>query len=179
MIDTGWVKVYRKITDKGYYKKSQYVHLWLHLLLKASHNEKEFMWNGKIEKLLPGQFVTGRKQLSFETGISETTIERILDLLETEQQIGQQKTNKYRLLTVLNWNEYQTTGQQNGQPADNKRTTDGQQADTFKNIKNDKNVRIKEKNTAGFLKFYSAYPKKVARVEAEKSFNKINDCLNK
>ena len=141
MIDTGWVKVYRKIMVKGYYKKSQYVHLWLHLLLKASHNETEFMWNGKIEKLQPGQFVTGRKQLSAETGISQTTIERILNLLESEQQIGQQKTNKYRLLTVINWDEYQGTRHQKQQPADNQPTTKQQPADTFKKVKN---VRMKE-----------------------------------
>jgi hypothetical protein len=141
MVDTGWVKVHRKIMDKGYYKRSQYVHLWIHILLKASHNETEFMWNGKIEKLMPGQFVTGRKQLSVDTGISQSTVERILETLESEHQIGQQKTNKFRLLTVTNWIQYQKTGQQNGQQMDNKWTTNGQQMDTFKN---DKNVRIKE-----------------------------------
>jgi uncharacterized protein YehS (DUF1456 family) len=144
MAENGWIKVYRKIMDKGYYKRSQYVHLWVHVLLKASHDETEFIWNGKIEKLKPGQFLTGRKQLSLETGISQTTIERILEMLESEHQIGQQKTNKFRLLTVINWLEYQKTGQQNGHPADIQRTSSGHPADTFKNEENAKKVKKKD-----------------------------------
>ena len=113
----GWVKLHRKITDKGYYRNSMYVHLWVHLLINANHEAKEFMWNNNIIVINEGQLVTGRKQLSEQTGISETTIERILELFEKDGQIGQQKTTKYRLITILNWKEYQIT--------DNKRTTNG------------------------------------------------------
>ncbi len=176
----GWVKLYRKITLKGYYNKSQYVHLWVHLLLKANHAPKEFMWNNQIILVKEGQFITGRKELSKQTGISETTIERILSLLESEHQIGQQKTTKYRLITIINWKDYQqadnrnlekndinsensenrthnrTTeiennsnkyngnsiyGKKSDSKTDNKRTTDGQQADTNKNDKNEKNEK--------------------------------------
>jgi hypothetical protein len=174
MIDTGWIKLHRKETQNAYYKKSQYVHLWHHILVCANHAEKDFFWNGEVKKIMPGQLLTGRKKLSEETGISESTVEDILKFFERQQQIQQQKTTKYRLLTVVNWNEYQGVRQQKQQQGNNKPTTGQQQADTNKNVKNDKNVRIKEKNTDGFLKFYSAYPKKVAKVEAEKSFNKIN-----
>lgn len=121
----GWIKLHRKLQNKGYYKNSKFVHLWIHLLLKANHEAKEFMWNNTIIVIKEGQFITGRKQLSQETGISETSIERILKTLENEQQIGQQTTTKYRLITILNWKEYQIDGQQNGQQADSKRTTSG------------------------------------------------------
>jgi hypothetical protein len=135
-MENGWIKIHRKILKKGFWKKSNYVHLWLCLLLKVNHEPKEFMWNGKTIIIKEGQLLTGRKQLSQETGISETTVERILDFLEKECQIGQQKTTKYRLITIINWKEYQNT--------DNKRTTSGQQADTNKNVKNVKNVINKE-----------------------------------
>lgn len=132
-MNNGWVKIYRKIIDCGFYKRSSYVHLWLHLLLKASHQEQKFMWNGKIIIIKDGQILTGRKQLSEETGIPETTIERALDFFEKNgHQIGQQKTTKYRLITILNWNSYQKSDSK----ADNKRTTNGQQTDTYKNDKN-------------------------------------------
>lgn len=90
----------------------------------------------------PGQLVTGREKLSKQTGIPGTTIERMLDYLETGQQIGQQKTTKFRIITIINWQKYQIDdkgGQQTGQQVDNKRTTDGQQTDTFNNIKNANN----------------------------------------
>lgn len=90
------------------------------------------MTNGKIIIIKEGQLLTGRKQLSESTGIAESTVEDILKLLENEQQIQQQKTTKYRLVTILNWKEYQES--------DNKATTKQQQADTNKNVKNDNNV---------------------------------------
>lgn len=129
-MENGWIKIHRKILEKGYYKKSQYIHLWLHLLLSANHNPKEFMWNGKIITINPGQFITGRIALSLTTGIPQSTIQDILDFLEKDGEIRQQKTNKYRLITILNWKKYQNP--------DNKPTTSRQQADTNKNDKNDK-----------------------------------------
>jgi len=122
---SGWIKLHRKIRDKGYYKNSKFVHLWVHILLKANHEGKEFMRNNQIIVIKEGQLITGRKQLSEETGISESSIERILEMFENEHQIEQQKTTKFRLITILNWKEYQTNGQQNGQQADNGRTTSG------------------------------------------------------
>ena len=142
--DQGWIKLYRRLINKGYYQKSQYVHLWHHLLLSANHTATEFMFNGKIIEIPAGSFITGRKKLSNSTGISETTIERILKVFESEHQIGQQKTSKYRLISILNWDKHQGVGQENGQQMDNKRTTNGHQADTNKN---DKNIKNEKKTT--------------------------------
>lgn len=138
-MEKGWILIHRKLKDKGYYKKSSYVHLWIHILLSVNHKPKEFMWNGNIIVVKEGQFITGRKQLSEETGIPESTIEDILKSLEIQHQIQQQKTTKYRLITVVNWKEHQVKdGKSN-----NKATTKQQQADTNKecnNVKNEKNT---------------------------------------
>lgn len=131
----GWIKIHRRVTEKGYYKNSQYIHLWLHLLLNANHETKEFMWNKEIIMIKEGQLLTGRKELSEQTGISETTIERILKMFESEHQIGQQKTTKFRIITILNWTNYQL----NRSERTTKRTTDGQQTDTNKKDKKEKN----------------------------------------
>lgn len=133
----GWIKLHRKIIDKGYYKKSQYVHLWLHLLLKANHKNEEFMWNSEIIIIKDGQFLTGRKELSQETGIPESSIEDILKIFERQHQIQQQKTTKYRIITILNWKEHQ----QSDIKSNNRATTEQQQADTNKNDNNDKNEK--------------------------------------
>ena len=131
-MDNGWIKLHRKLKQKGYYKRSAYVHLWVHLLLTANHSKKEFMWNDRIIILKEGQMITGRLALSKATGIPEATVERILNFLENEHQIEQQKTTKYRLITVLNWTDYQNRTEE--------RSTNGQQADTYKNDKNDKKI---------------------------------------
>ncbi|WP_108823477.1 hypothetical protein [Dysgonomonas sp. Marseille-P4361] len=117
----GWVKLYRGLTKKAFYNTdSQRVHLWIHLLLKATHTGREEMLGGKPVFCKAGQFTVGRKQLSIETGISESKIERTLTYFEKiERQIEQQKTNTNRLISILNWSEYQSSEQQ----VNNDRTT--------------------------------------------------------
>ena len=144
-MSTGYVKVYRSLCEKGYYHKSEYVHLWLHLLMRATYTAREFMFNGELFHLNPGQLLTGRHELSADTGICESTVERILKVFENGQQIEQQKTNRFRLITITNWGEYQQSEQQNGQQTDNTRTTDGQQTDTYnKDKKDNKEKKWKE-----------------------------------
>lgn len=98
--------------SKGYYSDSHYVHLWLHILLKANHVDTEFLWNGSIITVKRGQFITGRNALVKETGINRSKVERILKVLEKERQIEQQTTNKFRLITVINYKKYQGSEQQ-------------------------------------------------------------------
>ena len=180
---TGFIKLFRSLKDKGWYKKSEYVHLWIHILIKVTHTGIEFMFNGKNIKLNPGQFITGRKMLSNETGINESKIERILNFFEkSEQQIEQQKTNKNRLITVLSWSLYQNNKQQSEQQLNNKRTTSEQQVNTYKNDKkekneeNEKNKRIKKEFTPPLIENVILYFKEngYTDVAASKAFRYYN-----
>ena len=130
-MEKGYIRVYRTLMEKGYYSDSEYVHLWVHLLMNATYIRKEYLFNGKIEYLNPGQFITGRHILSKKTGIQESKVERILKSLEIEQQIEQQKNNKFRIITILNWSDYQQIEQQIEQPVNNQRTTSEQPVNTI------------------------------------------------
>lgn len=130
--------LHRKMLDDPIIQRPKYCHLWVVLLLKAAHKKSDFIWDNQRQTLLPGQLVTGRKKLSQETGIPESTVERILKYLESEHQIGQQTTPKFRVITIKNWEKYQGP-RKSGQQTDNKRTTDGQQMDTYNNDNNVKN----------------------------------------
>jgi len=138
----GWIKLHRKWLENPIAQKPYYGHLWITLLLKAAYKQSEFIWNNDKHLLKPGQLMTGRKKLSEQTGIPESTVERILTYLENEQQIEQQKTNKFRIITIRNWEKYQSFGKANNK-VDDKRTANGQQVDTYKNVKNDKNNRYR------------------------------------
>lgn len=137
----GWIKLYRKLSEKGFYKKdSEKVHLWVHLMIRATHEGREEMLGGKPVFCKPGQFTTGRNQLEKETGINRSKIERILDYFEKiEQQIEQQKTTTNRLISINNWTEYQQCEQQIEQQASNDRATSEQQVSTLQECNNDKN----------------------------------------
>jgi hypothetical protein len=131
------IKLFRELASKSFYAKdSQKVHLWIHLLISANWIEKEEILGGKPYLCKPGEFTTGRKQLSKETGISESKIERLLTYFEkTEQQIEQQKTSTNRLISICNWCKYQTNGQQIEQRVNNDRTTSEQRVNTPKEYK--------------------------------------------
>jgi len=180
-MNNGWISLWRKLMDKGYYKKSEYVHLWVHLLFKANHEPSNFQWNQRNVVIKTGQFITGRKRLSEETGISENKCERILKVFENEQQIEQQKTNLFRLITILNYDDYQKVEQQIEQPVNNKSTTNRQQIDTNNNNNNNNNKMnecTKPKTDPVYVrtlfeKFWNEYPRKVAKEKAYESFKKV------
>ena len=177
-MDYGWIKLHRKITQKAYYQKSQYIHLWIHLLLEANHKPKEFMWNGKIILIKEGQLLTGRDALSEKTGIPHATVDRILNMLESEQQITQEKTTKFRIITIINYTDFQGEQQMS-----NKRATNEQQTSTNKNDKNEEKKDIctsvlnqwnsfaKENNLPTILKLSETRKSGIANRFKEKEFN--------
>lgn len=153
----GWVKIHRQLKDKAYYKDSEFIHLWLHLLLCANHDNGEFLNGYEIVKLKKGQFVTGRKKLSLETGISESKIERILKVFESEQQIEQQTNSRNRLISIVSWDKFQQSEQQK----DSKWTASGQQVNTNNNEKNNKNEKNILEIYPTFNDFWNLYDKKI------------------
>lgn len=142
---SNFIKLNRKLKDKAFYiKDSEKVHLWIHLLLSANWSEKEESLGGKPYLCKCGQFTTGRKHLSQQTGINESKIERILTYFEkTEQQIEQQKTSTNRLISITNWNNYQLNEQQSKHRVNNDQTTIEQQSNTLKEGKENKEVKNK------------------------------------
>ena len=70
----GWIKLYRCLLEDAVCQKSAYFHLWVTLLLMAAHKEHEFIFNNQIQKLKPGQLITGRKKLSKLTGIHPSRV---------------------------------------------------------------------------------------------------------
>lgn len=138
-MEQGWIKLHRKLLENPIIRKPSYLALWVVLLLKANHKDNKMIWNGNIIVVKEGQMITGRKSLSEETNIPESTIEDILKFLETQHQIQQQKTTKFRLITIVNWKDHQSPDIK----SNNKATTKQQQADTNNNDNNTK----KDKNT--------------------------------
>ena len=60
-VSYGWIKRYRSLLEDAVCQKSTYFHLWVTLLLMDAHEEHEFIFNNQIQKLQPGQLITGRK----------------------------------------------------------------------------------------------------------------------
>jgi hypothetical protein len=117
----GWIKLHRKFLDWEWFKDSNMVHLFLHLLLSANHEPRK--WKGV--DILPGQIVTGRHSLSDDTGISERSIRTCLTRLKSTSELTIKSTNKYSIITITKWSSYQkapeASDQLNDQLSANKR----------------------------------------------------------
>jgi uncharacterized phage protein (TIGR02220 family) len=169
----GWLCLYRSLSKKGWYKKSDYVHLWIHLLIKANYKDTQNWFNGKLITINKGQLITTRKELSYETGIQNSKIERVLKCLEIEQQIEQQKTNTSRLISILNYDKYQSGEQRNEQQVNNERTTsENIHYYNINNINNNNNIN----NLIDFeklLEYFNKITGKKTRVITQKTKDQI------
>jgi len=134
----GWIKLHRDVLGWRWATSSNHFALFVTLLLRA--NFKESKWR-KIT-VSPGQLVTGRKQLSDWTGLTEMQIRTILRDLKESGEINQQVTSKFSIITITNWTKYQEDNQQttSKQPASNQQVTTSKNAN---NANNEKNIIIK------------------------------------
>ena len=138
----GWIRVYRKmLANPVVMKDAEHLAVWVWLLLNATHTPYDTLFGGKKITLSKGQLVTGRVKIAQELKVSESKVERILKCFESEHQIEQQKSNKNRLITLINWNKYQRSEQQNEQQLNNNWTTSEQQVNTNNNVNNIENKK--------------------------------------
>ena len=139
----GYIKLWRKSLDNPCFNNPKTWVFWCYCLMKASHRKRCAMIGNQLVALNPGQFVFGRKTACHETGLSPQTIRTSLKLLSANQQITVKPTNKYSIITIINWDIYQpdtdNTNQQTTINITNKEPTDNQQITTDKNVKNVKN----------------------------------------
>ena len=111
--------------------------LYLHLLLYAAIKETPFM----NFTLMPGEYVSTIKALSYELGISEKGIRvAIAHLVETND-VAIKTTNKYTIFQVQNWDKYQSNSNQEGTQNGNQRAGVEQEDN---NIYNTPTLRVRE-----------------------------------
>lgn len=168
----GWISISRKIQNKSWYKDSERLHIWIHLLLNANHKDKKIWINGEELLIKRGQLLTSRKSISENIFVNESKIYRSLKFFEKEHQIEQQKTNKFTLITIVNYDNYQKSEQQNEQSSEqqmnNKRTTNEQQMNTNNND-NNVNNNITTTNIYAFVE--ENFGRTLSPIEYEEIFN--------
>ncbi len=129
---TGWIKLHRQFINWEWFNKSEAVHLFLYLLLKANH--KDGNWQGiEIKK---GQFITSYGKISSDTNISLQTIRTLLKKFELTNEINTQPTNKYTIITICKYDTYQDEETQTNTQLTNNQQTTNKQLTTNKNDNN-------------------------------------------
>lgn len=158
----GWIKIHRQLLEWEWYDDNNTFRLFIHLMLKANHKEKNY--RGTVVKV--GSLLTGLDVLSKETGLSVQQVRTCIKRLKSTSEITIKTSSKGSVIQLVNYKKYQlsTSETTNEQQTSNKRAT------TNKNVKNEKNDNNKE----AFILFWDKYPVKKSKAVAEKSFSKLS-----
>jgi len=155
-MDRGYVKLYRKSIDSQVFANMGLWQVWCWCLMKASHKEK---WvpiktgRGETEVLLqPGQFIFGRKSASKKLKMKPSTIQDRMRKLQNMQNLVIQPVTHYSIITILNWDIYNTQENKSDTDPVTHPTTIRQPSDTKKNNKNNKKIKEIYKEKFGEFK---------------------------
>jgi len=123
-MNRGYVKLWRKSLDAGWIKNHKLWAFWSYCLMKASNRDYDAIVGLQVVKLSPGHFICGRKKAAAETGLTEREIRTIMTSLINCGNLTIKTTNKFSIISIVNWTIYQSdnseSDQQNDQPETNK-----------------------------------------------------------
>ena len=147
--ETGFILLYRQITEWEWYQNPNTFRLFVHCLLKANFTDGRF--EGVDVKR--GQFITSLPSLSKQTRLTIQQVRTALDHLKSTGEITDRIYPKFRLITVVKYNDFQQDNRQlnrvatGNQQASNRLSTGYQQQYN----KNNNNNNIDEDDTTNIL----------------------------
>jgi hypothetical protein len=104
----GYVSIHRQFMDSRLYKDSQAVHLWLHLILKANHDDAVVNTDIGPITVGRGQMLTGRPTLVSETFIPDNKVRSLLRSFEAKGMLHiSSMGKKFSLLTIVKYDDFQ------------------------------------------------------------------------
>lgn len=136
----GWIKLHRQMLHNGWLREPVLLTFWIYCLLRANHAPGKVMLHGVQIELQPGQFVTGRDSVFRDTGLSEQQYRTSLKRLKSTGSITTTATNRYTMITVINWHTYQQKSTEANEPINepsNEQPTSSQRAANDKQDKQD------------------------------------------
>ena len=118
VIDTGWLKLHRKVLDSAVFQHPGMWHLFSYCLIRAAYVEKDILIPGTTDAitLKRGEFITGRNSLHaglYPNGDKDAPASRTLwRWLESLQSLGcvtlRTVSNRCTLVSVCNYETYQS-----------------------------------------------------------------------
>ena len=128
-MNAGFILLYRQITEWEWYSNPNTFRVFLHILLKANYTDGRF----EGREIRRGQLVTSLPSLSKQTMLTIQQVRTALDHLKSTGEITDKAYSKYRVITVVKYDEYQSDNRQinsqstGNQQADNRQSTGNQQ----------------------------------------------------
>lgn len=136
----GWIKISRDIINWEWFDTPGMVQLFIYLLVKANYTDRE--WHDMVVKR--GQMVTSVAKICADTGLSTQVVRTCLNRLKSTNTITTETTNKYTIVTINGYDDYQSYDACDFD-GDNKQLTSEQQT-TNKQLTTTKEYKERENN---------------------------------
>lgn len=107
----GWIALYRQIRDSWIWKNNEPFDkrsAWIDLLLTVNHKSKKIPFENDFIEIERGQTLTSIKQLAERWKWSRHKVSDFLDQLEQDTMIVQVRDNRKTLVSIVNYDKYQT-----------------------------------------------------------------------
>ena len=125
MLERGWIKLHRKSLDHPVFQDAYLWKTFCYCLMQANHKGKRVLWNDKEMILQPGQFITGRASASGALQFKSKMWDRKCSALENLKILTRKTTNRWTLITIVNWDKYQLRDYEDDQADDQQMTSKG------------------------------------------------------
>ncbi|HGL5764303.1 DnaD domain-containing protein [Staphylococcus aureus] len=164
---TGWISIDRSIQNHWLFKEKRTFskfEAWIYLLMEANHSKAKVPIGNQIVTVERGQRLTSMLTLSDLFNWSRFKVKTFLDLLESDGMLEVKTTSKYTLITIVNYDFYQSEQGRNQHQNDIKPTSKQHQSNINPTSKqhqtntnnndnkdnNEKNVNNEKKKTTAF-----------------------------
>ncbi|HAY3104329.1 TPA: DnaD domain protein [Staphylococcus aureus] len=164
---TGWISIDRSIQNHWLFKEKRTFskfEAWIYLLMEANHSKAKVPIGNQIVTVERGQRLTSILTLSDLFNWSRFKVKTFLDLLESDGMLEVKTTSKYTLITIVNYDFYQSEQGRNQHQNDIKPTSKQHQSNIKPTSKqhqtntnnndnkdnNEKNVNNEKKKAAAF-----------------------------
>lgn len=190
----GFIALHRQILNWEWYSDINTFRLFTHLLLKANFVEGCFQG----VQILRGQLVTSVTRLASETCLTERQVRVSLKHLQMTGEVTSKSTNRYTVITIVKYDDYQFNDKQNDKPTtgemsdgcqSNDKQVTREMSDGCQRYNNNNNPITQQGKkddpltplyppVAGgkvdlFDKFWAAYPRKVSKPQAKSAWKKL------
>lgn len=109
MINSGWVKLYRKLMDNPIWLEERFTkgQAWVDLIMLSNFESRIIVCDGKKTVIERGQVFTSIVKLSKRWKWDRKTVSKYLVFLEKEGMIKKESDNKKTVITIINYSNFQ------------------------------------------------------------------------
>jgi hypothetical protein len=168
MENSGWIKLFRIIMDHPDWLSEPFTRAqaWVDILLLANHKVGFIRKRGILIEVQRGQLGHSEETLAARWKWSREKVRRFLGQLKADGQISrnpvQQNPKLSCLISVVNYEAYQSN------------ETTNETTEKHQTVQEQECKKKKKEYSPSFLTFWSAYPRKVGKDEAYRTWQKRN-----